>query len=646
MRLETWSRPRGLPVAAVLTVTTAFAAGCGSSTEPAGPVASVTVAPTDTSIAAADTVRLAATPRDAGGQALRDRRIAWSSSAAGVARVDSTGLVAALAAGVAGITATVDGISGTATVTVTPAAVASVSVTPDSTAVEVGRSVQLIATPRDALDQPLPARPVTWGSSDPGIADVDAGGLVRGVSPGVVTVSAISEGVVGEARVTVRPRPVAAVSVVPDKAGLIEGTTVQFDVVLLDAGGDTITDARSVAWSASDSSVVNVSGTGAVTGGSPGTAVVRATVEGVSGQADVTVVPPVTFAMVEGGVSHTCGITPAGVAYCWGQGDDGQLGNGARLTQNFPVQVVGGLSFDDIGAGGQHSCARTPAGAGYCWGDNASGELGDGAGDAFVGHPEPVAVSGGLTFDLIVVGTAHSCGIASGGTAYCWGDNFSAQLGDGTTTSRDVPTAVSGAITFSQISAGGLHTCGLTPAGAAYCWGSNGHGQLGDGTTESHATPVAVAGGLVFTAITAGPAHTCAIDPSDLLYCWGRNDHGQLGDGTTTSRSTPTPVAGGLSFQSVALGYAHTCAITTTGIGYCWGWGDRGQLGVGDTNDRYKPNQIAGNLDLASVAAGSFHSCAVTTAGIAYCWGGNSTGQLGDGTVSNRVVPTKVTGQP
>jgi len=81
----------------------------------------------------------------------------------------------------------------------------------------------------------------------------------------------------------------------------------------------------------------------------------------------------------------------------------------------------------------------TTAGAAYCWGDNDNGQLGDGTTTPRAG---PVAVLGGLTFVAVGAGDAHTCGITTAGAAYCWGFNGNGQLGDGTTTDQLSPVRV------------------------------------------------------------------------------------------------------------------------------------------------------------------------------------------------------------
>ena len=165
---------------------------------------------------------------------------------------------------------------------------------------------------------------------------------------------------------------------------------------MLDQNGAVMAGAA-VAWVSSSSSVAGVSSTGLVTAVADGTATVTATTGSASGTASVTV-------------------------------------NAAS----------GGLTFQSVGsAGGGHNCGVTTAGTAYCWGAGAYGELGDGG--AFVALSNvPVAVSGGLTFQAGGAGFAHSCGVTTAGDAYCWGANNRYQLGDGTTTDRNVPVRVGG----------------------------------------------------------------------------------------------------------------------------------------------------------------------------------------------------------
>src|SRR5207249_10259968 len=89
-----------------------------------------------------------------------------------------------------------------------------------------------------------------------------------------------------------------------------------------------------------------------------------------------------TFARVSAGGAQTCGVTPGSAAYCWGYNGDGELGDGTTTDRSSPVLVAGGVSFAAVSAGGRagginHTCGVTSAGAAYCWGDNFYGQLGD-----------------------------------------------------------------------------------------------------------------------------------------------------------------------------------------------------------------------------------------------------------------------------
>ncbi|MEW5931019.1 MAG: Ig-like domain-containing protein [Gemmatimonadota bacterium] len=288
------------PGAATITATSEGRTGTSTITvvaPPPAPVASVTVTPPTAEVQAGGTVQLTATPRDAAGNPLTGRVVAWASSAPGVATVDATGRVTGVAPGTATITATSEGKTGSSTVTVTappPAPVASVSVTPPTAEVQTGATVQLTATPRDAAGNPLTGRAVTWTSSNAGVATVDANGLVTAVAPGTATITATSEGRTGSSTVTVvapPPAPVASVSVTPPTAEVQTGGTVQLTATPRDAAGNPLSG-RTVTWTSSNTGVATVDANGRVTAVAPGTATITATSEGKSGTSTITVVAP------------------------------------------------------------------------------------------------------------------------------------------------------------------------------------------------------------------------------------------------------------------------------------------------------------------------------------------------------------------
>jgi alpha-tubulin suppressor-like RCC1 family protein len=283
------------------------------------------------------------------------------------------------------------------------------------------------------------------------------------------------------------------------------------------------------------------------------------------------------------------------------------------------------------------------AGRLYCWGYNASGQLGDGT---TTKRNVPTLVSGGFTdWSSVSVGVEHTCGLRAG-MLYCWGKNTYGRLGDSTTMARHVPTPVSGGFAdWQSVSAGDLHTCGVR-AGQMYCWGYNNDGQLGDSTTTERDVPTPVSGGFTdWASVSTGGAHSCgkrvALTYQGHLYCWGSNTYGQLGDGTTMERDVPTPVSGGLTdeWQSVSAGGSHTCGANADQL-YCWGNNASGRLGDGTTTERDVPTLVIGDFVdwWPSVSAGD-HSCGVHgDPGLLYCWGGNESGELGNGTTA--VGPT------
>src|SRR5207253_2546391 len=262
---------------------------------PTVPVASVTVSPASVSVLQGQTVQLTATPRAAYGNPLTGRVITWQSSNSAIASVNGSGLVSGVAAGgPVTITATSEGQSGTASITVSGVPVASVTVSPASASVPAGQTVQLSATLRDANGNILTGRSVTWASNNTSVATVTGTGLVTGKVAGSATITATSEGQNGTAAITVTPVPVASVTVTPATAGVAVGSTVQLTATPKDANGNTLTG-RVVTWQSSNSAIASVNGSGQVSGAAAGGPVtITATSEGRSGTSAITVTPPGT----------------------------------------------------------------------------------------------------------------------------------------------------------------------------------------------------------------------------------------------------------------------------------------------------------------------------------------------------------------
>jgi alpha-tubulin suppressor-like RCC1 family protein len=361
------------------------------------------------------------------------------------------------------------------------------------------------------------------------------------------------------------------------------------------------------------------------------------------------------------GLFHACALR-AGIAYCWGQGSFGALGDGTSTDQNVATAVnvsgaLAGKAVSAIAAGSSLTCALDTLGAAYCWGNNTDGQLGDGTTTDRV-TPAAVTMPTGVTFTSIATRSWNTCALSTTGAAYCWGYNGNGAIGDGTTSDSSIPvaTTMSGVAggAFSQITAGSLFACGLSTAGTVYCWGYNASGFLGDGTTTQRLVPTAVStsgalAGKTITKLAGDYLHTCALDSDGQAYCWGIGTSGQLGDSSNSNRSAPVAVntsgvLAGKRLVDIDPGYQHTCAIDSDGVAYCWGSGANGGLGNGGTASSNVPvvvtvGAIPAGTVFTSIGAGYRYACGQKANGRTYCWGFNPYGQLGTGSNSNTSAP-------
>ena len=274
---------------ATITATSEGQTGTSQITVIVPPVASLVVSPHAASLIDGGTVQLSATTRDAGGNVLTGRSIAWSTDSASVATVSSSGLVTGVAPGTATIYAVSEGKGDSSAITVNVPSVATVSVGPSSMTLRVGGATRtLTATLRDASGNVLTGRTIAWTSSTTATATVSSSGVVTPVAVGATTVTATSEGKTGSSSITVTLVPVSTVAVSPASTTLDAGGTQQLTATLKDSAGNTLTG-RTITWSSSNTAAATVSTSGKVTAVAAGSATITATSEGKSGGASVTV---------------------------------------------------------------------------------------------------------------------------------------------------------------------------------------------------------------------------------------------------------------------------------------------------------------------------------------------------------------------
>jgi alpha-tubulin suppressor-like RCC1 family protein len=351
------------------------------------------------------------------------------------------------------------------------------------------------------------------------------------------------------------------------------------------------------------------------------------------------------------GSDHSCAMKGTQV-YCWGLIGHGALGDGTDGRDRVPhaVSLVGSAQAQAVATGNNFSCALTTLGGVQCWGENYWGQLGNGQ-EQTAFSPTVSGITTGAT--QIAAGYSHACAIANNGGVQCWGNNIYGELGTGDNNHSSSPKQAGGfgaGSGVAAIAAGANHTCAVI-AQAAFCWGDNGNGQLGTGDTTSTSSPILVqnlGAGSGVTAIAAGAFHTCAI-VNGGVQCWGYNAFGQLGTNDNLGYQVPTSVVGlgaGSGVTAIAAGDYHTCAIVNGGV-QCWGYNVFGQLGTNDHAFYKVPTPVVGlgaGSGVTAIAAGAYHTCARTVGQIVSCWGYGNDGQLGNGWLDDRETPTAVTG--
>lgn len=618
---------------------------CSSPTEPAA-VANVTLTPRTIVLASGAATALTAATLDAKGGVLTNRVITWSSSDESIATVNMSGVVTAGINRTGGpaevsITASSEGKTGIAAVSVTPVPVGKVIIRPDSLVLEPGRVAQLTLQVQDATGANLTGRSITWRSLDTTVAKVNISGQVTTVSytgpeQRVTRIIATTENVSDTLTVTVPAIPVHSVSVNIDSVTLLVHDTIDVIVKYYSQQNEELTN-RQATISALDTAVARTHQSHRVSGKNVGITNVIVT----SGAAaDTILVDVVKWLALAAGGEHTCAISSRKIAYCWGWNSNGQIGNSETSDVNKPTRVNTQILFSSITVGTNHTCGISTDANAYCWGANTYGQLGDSSVDQ---KTSPTRVATPIQFRHISAGEAHTCGVSADSVSYCWGNNTSGELGinnqTSSTTAKRVLFPASRRIT--SIEARNQHTCAIAEGGQAYCWGLNSYASLGLGEDfhGNRNVPMLVATPTRFTTLMPrGHWHSCATTSGGHAECWGLNWVGALGNpGAGNQSATPLPIQGGYAWKSLAGGGGHlvggrnhTCGVTTTGNLYCWGDNSFGQGGDGFQSN-LEPVQLNYDAIFLAVVTGAGHTCALSDSGQAYCVGRNERGSLGIG---------------
>lgn len=289
--------------------------------------------------------------------------------------------------------------------------------------------------------------------------------------------------------------------------------------------------------------------------------------------------------------------------------------------------------------GSHHSLLLKSDGSLWGWGDNFTGNVGDGT---TIARNTPVKVLLNISATAIAAGPLSSFAIGSDSYLYVWGNNDQNQLGVNNLNSTPWPTKT--LLTPASITSGGnLFSVEALLDGSVYSFGLNLYGELGHGVISTNTTPNPNSGGVVpslsnITVVSSGSCHTIALRSDGTVWSWGCNSSGQLGDGTTTDRETPAQISGLSNVTAIAAGGEYSIAIRNDGTVWTWGY---------NAAQTVIPTQLPGIVSAKAAAVGgdgntTHHAFILKTDGTVWAWGNNSDGAIGDGTTTTRTTPVQV----
>ena len=247
------------------------------------------------------------------------------------------------------------------------------------------------------------------------------------------------------------------------------------------------------------------------------------------------------YVQVASGTTYSCGVLQNGSLKCWGANTDGQLGiPGGVGRVAIPTFVNDSSLYTQVAGAEFHSCGILQNGSLKCWGNKEDGKVGDGGSTGFAGSP--VFVNDTSPYLQISIGRFHSCGVLQNGSLKCWGSGRDGRLGVGgpVPPMQASPLFVNDSSLYAQVSAGHDHTCGVLRNGSVKCWGDGADGRLGTGASDDQASPTHVNDSSLYTMVSVY-THTCGILRNGTTKCWGSGADGRLGVGAPVPVNLTSP---------------------------------------------------------------------------------------------------------
>jgi len=196
------------------------------------------------------------------------------------------------------------------------------------------------------------------------------------------------------------------------------------------------------------------------------------------------------------------------------------------------------------------ACAVLQTGGIKCWGEGLEGQLGNGKEESSSVPEEVMNIDNGKATQ-VSVGEFFACATLENHHIECWGNGGEGRLGNGSTENSSTPVEVEGIQSATEVSAGGGFACAILEDHHVECWGSNSFGELGNGSTSWSDKPVEVKGLKDATQVSAGSDFACATLATGVVECWGDGERGTLGDGNPW-RGLAANVSGLLPFATTS----------------------------------------------------------------------------------------------